>query len=75
MAYGVFDKSRGGARTESRFNTRPEFAVPLAPRYSAFVDWVTVFNTFDPDYQHRDTFIRTYIPGGSRVNVGLRARI
>jgi len=43
-------------------------------RYSVFVDWVNIFNTFDPDYQYRDTLIRTYIPSGARVNVGVRAR-
>ncbi|MGH7958762.1 MAG: TonB-dependent receptor domain-containing protein, partial [Opitutaceae bacterium] len=71
----AYNANPGAVRyTESRFNTDLNVLYRLTRRYSVFVDWVNIFNTFDPDYQYRDTLIRTYIPSGSRVNAGVRAR-
>ncbi|HUR57457.1 MAG TPA: TonB-dependent receptor [Opitutaceae bacterium] len=59
---------------ESRFNTDLNVSYKFSQRYTVFFDWVNMFNTYDPDYQYRRELVRTYIPAGSRINAGVRAR-
>ena len=66
----------GGIRyTESRINWDLNLLWRLDARTSLFVDWLNLFDSFDPDYQYRDSQVRRFIPSGSRVNFGLRIRL